>query len=145
MATTIVVIPHADRESPSFGCPQRRRPAKRSADRSRCGVKANEYNADICDVLSPRTVLAAFLGALGWFIWTVEHQSVSACFSGSHYLPSGVLALAVIVGFVLRSHRPWRPDARRPLLIDGVATAIMSATSLLAASYFAAVLSCTGG
>jgi hypothetical protein len=39
-------------------------------------------------------------------------------FSGSHYVPSAVLALAVIVGLAPLGHRPWRPDARRPLLID---------------------------
>jgi hypothetical protein len=97
-------------------------------------------------VLSARAVLAAFVGALAWFLWTVEHQTVSACSPGSHYVSSAALALAAIVGIVLLSHRPWRSEARlRSAIIELVGTAVLSATGLLVAGYFAAVLSCTGG
>jgi hypothetical protein len=101
--------------------------------------------ADTSDVISIRGVFAAFFGAFAWYVWTVEHQTRSACYSGSHYLPSVAIALAVIVGLVVASRRPWQRPSVPTLLREAVTTALLTVIALLAAGFFAAVVSCSGG
>lgn len=93
-----------------------------------------------------RAVLAAFFGALGWFIWTTSHQSTGACYAGSHYVPSAAVALVAITAVVVASLRPWLPGRSASLIARAVvAAAMFSAIGLLVAGWFAAVISCSGG
>jgi hypothetical protein len=48
-------------------------------------------------------------------------------------------------GFVGLSLRPWRHHSSPLVIIDAVATAVLTALGLAAAVFFAAVANCTGG
>jgi hypothetical protein len=99
--------------------------------------------AFLAGLASIRAFLAAFLGSLGWFIWSETQGTSGSCYPTSHYLPSDVVTFSTIIALTITSRRPWRARSPSLLVAEGIAAAAWAALGLLVATVFALAAHCS--
>jgi hypothetical protein len=92
---------------------------------------------------SVRAFLTALLGSLAWFIWAATQQTNGSCYGTSHYVPSAVTTLVVMILLTVASRRPWHQTSTALLIGQAVATAAWSALGLSLAIWLSAAISCS--
>jgi hypothetical protein len=97
----------------------------------------------LAGLASLRAFLLAFIGSLGWLIWSATQETSSSCYSTPHYLLSDGITFAVIILLTVASRRPWR-ERSTPLLIgEGLAAAGWSGLGLFIVTFLALAASCS--